>query len=168
MHVRVTAYGDLRRYLPATERESGALIELGATVCSPRSPKCRICPVHGQCAAYASGDPESIPPPKRRAARSEIECTALLVLSDDYSVILEKQPPDGLFANLWCLPMIEGRLDADQVSDEASRKYGWGVDRVEEAGEVKHELTHRDILMRIVRLSLRGRPGLKDLVGRAD
>jgi A/G-specific adenine glycosylase len=133
-----------------------ALIELGAIVCAPRAPKCMLCPVRAWCAAHRSGDPESIPPPKKRARRSEIERTVLVVV-DDATVILERQPADGLFAELWCLPMLDGRLEGDQICDEAERKYGWRIDRVEDAGEMKHVLTHRDILMRIVRASLQRR-----------
>jgi A/G-specific adenine glycosylase len=133
-----------------------ALIELGATVCSPRAPKCMLCPVQKACVARATSRVDTIPPPRKRATRSSIERTALLVL-DGSRVILEKQPSDGLFADLWCLPMLDGRLEADQVSDEAERKYRWRLDRIEDAGDVKHVLTHRDIMMRIVRVSLHAR-----------
>ncbi len=131
-----------------------ALIELGATICTPRAPKCLLCPVQKACVAHRTQRMDAIPPPRKRAARSSIERTALLVL-DGSRVILERQPKDGLFADLWCLPMLDGRLEADQVSDEAERKYRWRLDRIEDAGDVKHVLTHRDILMRIVRVSLR-------------
>ena len=44
---------------------NSALMELGATICTPRAPQCLICPVRSFCEAAERGDPESIPPPKK-------------------------------------------------------------------------------------------------------
>ncbi|MCK6545651.1 A/G-specific adenine glycosylase [Myxococcota bacterium] len=134
-----------------------ALIELGALVCTPKSPRCTECPVSDVCLALRAGKTDRIPPPKKRAARTTVEVTAVLLHDDArHTVILERQPSSGLFAELWCLPMLEGTLEPDAVADEAARARSWSIDQVELAAEVKHVLTHRDIVMRIVRA--RGRP----------
>lgn len=138
-----------------------ALIELGATVCASRSPRCLVCPVRSECWAHRAGRASEIPPPRRRARRGVVEVTALLVFDDAWQVVLERQPESGLFGGLWCLPVLEGRLDQVAAQDEAMRKYGWPLVGLEEAGEVKHVLTHRDILMRIHRARERQGAGLE-------
>jgi A/G-specific adenine glycosylase len=131
-----------------------SLIEIGAIVCTPRSPRCGACPVEEHCRARSLGRESEIPPPRKRAARSMVETTALLDVGSDGRLMLERQPANGLFADLWCLPMVDGHLEPDAVIDEALRKYGLEIDRAEIAAEVKHVLTHRDIMMRIARVSV--------------
>jgi A/G-specific adenine glycosylase len=126
------------------------LIEVGALICTPRNPSCDRCPLAEDCRARRDGTIDRIPPPKKRPARATIEVTALLCLESD-SVLLERQPEAGLFADLWCLPMLEGRLEPDAIGDEAKRKYGWDLEAIEPGPEIKHVLTHRDLLMRVVR-----------------
>jgi A/G-specific adenine glycosylase len=131
-----------------------ALIELGAMVCTPRAPRCVACPVRDHCRALSAGCVDQIPSPRKRARRSTMSCTALISIADDGRILFEKQPHSGLFADLWCLPMLEGRLEADAIGDEAMRKYGLEIASAEIAAEVKHVLTHRDILMRVARVVL--------------
>lgn len=126
-----------------------ALIELGALVCTPRAPRCSECPARVRCAAFHEGRQLGIPAPKRRRARPTIDLTLLTVFDDDLGVLLERQPAGGLFADLWCLPMLEGRLETDAIIDEAERKYGWALHGVSHVGETRHALTHREIITRI-------------------
>ena len=46
-----------------------AMMDLGATICRPRGPDCSACPLNSECAAYASGEPERFPGPKRKTVR---------------------------------------------------------------------------------------------------
>lgn len=127
------------------------LIELGALLCSPKSPKCLLCPVEQLCAAKRQGLVEQIPPPKKRAEKKKLEVTALVLFDRRGRLILEKQPAGGLFAELWLLPMLEGSLEVDGVLDEAGRKYSWSLDQVVPVAEVRHILTHRELAMTVVR-----------------
>jgi A/G-specific adenine glycosylase len=138
----------------ATGDLNQGLIELGALVCSPKNPSCEGCPLATDCRARADGTVHAIPAPKKRPARKSIEVTALVHVEGN-TVLLERQPEEGLFANLWCLPMLEGRLDPDGIEDEAKRKYRWDVDEIVETADIEHVLTHRDLLMRVA--CVRGR-----------
>lgn len=128
-----------------------ALIELGALVCTPKRPSCEVCPVRAECVAYAEGKQDSIPPPRVRAKKKDVELTMLLVVRRDDRVLLERQPKDGLFGGLWCLPMLEGRLDSAAAEDEAQRRYAFELDGTEEAAELEAILTHRRLRIRVVR-----------------
>ncbi len=135
----------------ATGELNQGLIEVGALLCAPRAPECARCPLRIDCRAHANGTTDRIPPPRKRAARATLWVTALLHV-EGTTVLLERRPEKGLFASLWCLPMLEGSLDEDAIRDEACRKHGWDLGRVEPVAEVKHVLTHRDLLMRIARV----------------
>ena len=127
-----------------------ALIELGALVCTPKSPKCLLCPLASVCEARGQGRTDQIPPPKKRGKRGQSELTSILAVEGD-AIWLERQPKDGLFAELWCLPWLEGHLSPDQAVDEAERKYGWSLTHAETAAKVTHVLTHRDIHLVVMR-----------------
>ena len=127
-----------------------ALIELGATVCTVRNPACERCPAQVECVAHSQGRQHEIPPPRKRATRKRVELTALIAMSGGRHIILEQRPEDGLLAGLWSPPLLDGHLAADSAADEASRRWGWALDHVADAGEVTHVLTHRDLVMKLV------------------
>lgn len=126
-----------------------ALIELGALVCSVGIPECSRCPIARECAARALRRQAEIPAPKKRPRRASIDVTGVVAIDREGRVALEKQPDAGLFAGMWCLPTLEGHLEVDQVVDELERRYGWTLDDVDLIGDLKHVLTHRDILMKV-------------------
>ena len=130
------------------------LIELGAQVCTPRKPKCETCPLARDCHARQNGATHRIPPVRKRPSRRTVEVTGLILL-DPAGVLLERQPEQGLFGGLWCLPMLEGKLEPDAIQDEAGRKYGLEIWEVESILEVKHILTHREIQMRVATIKAR-------------
>jgi len=131
-----------------------ALIELGALVCTAKSPKCNDCPLVDHCKAYAQNRVNEIPPPRARPKRKSIELTALIASTPE-GIVFQQRPPTGILAQLWCPPLLEGDLPADAVMDEAERRWGWTLDGAEEAGRVQHILTHRDLLIRVVRVYAR-------------
>jgi A/G-specific adenine glycosylase len=132
-----------------------ALIELGAMVCSPRKPACGRCPLAADCFARRHGLQAEIPQAKKRAARSRIELTAIVAPTGAAEIVLEQRPEDGLFAALWLPPILDGHLDPAAAADEAERRWRWEIDRAEDAGEITHVLTHRDVVMRLVRARAR-------------
>jgi A/G-specific adenine glycosylase len=85
-----------------------ALMELGATVCTPRAPKCSGCPVAEWCAALANGTQLERPtrPVKKAVPTADV---ALAVVHDGERVLLGKRRSDGLLGGMWAFP--ERRLD---------------------------------------------------------
>lgn len=76
-----------------------AMMELGATVCRPRSPRCPQCPVRGQCAGFALGDPQRFPAPKSRPAPVDVLRAAALVCRGDAVLLRRREhaPNAGFF-----------------------------------------------------------------------
>jgi A/G-specific adenine glycosylase len=80
-----------------------AMMDLGATVCRPRAPACPICPLSGDCAAYANGDPEAYPV---RAARRErpLRHGVARWIERGGAVWLVRRPTRGMLGGMAALP----------------------------------------------------------------
>jgi A/G-specific adenine glycosylase len=111
-----------------------ALMELGATVCTPRSPDCARCPLRRMC--RGRDDPGKYPPARKRIQRPVLEWRALALRRGDGAVLLARRPAGTLFAGLWDLP-------AERPS--GIRVHGPVVGR----GVVEQTLTHREVRVTI-------------------
>jgi A/G-specific adenine glycosylase len=79
-----------------------ALMELGALVCRPRNPLCLRCPFESDCAAFAAGEQEIIPAPKR-LPRERIAAVVGVVVGNG-RVLIQRRPDNGLLGGLWEFP----------------------------------------------------------------
>jgi len=100
-----------------------ALMELGATVCTPRSPKCDACPIATFCRARAAGTQLERPRPKPSKTLPENDVGTAVIVADDGAVLLVRRPADGLLAGLWEFPgaIVEpGETPADAARRAAA------------------------------------------------
>jgi A/G-specific adenine glycosylase len=104
-----------------------ALMDLGATVCRPKQPRCGACPLHGGCAAFASGDPEGFPAPRPRKVRPHRYGTAWWTERDGYVWLIRRQAK-GLLGGMAALPGTEWSNSASASSASL--------------GTVRHVFTH--------------------------
>lgn len=125
-----------------------ALMELGARVCVPRAPRCGECPISKQCHGLANGTAADLPRLTARAVPREVPLTALVAVDSEGRVYLERRPDTGLLAGLRVPPVVDG-LGADPQL--LARAHGLSLASTEEAGAVHHVLTHRRLLVRVVR-----------------
>jgi A/G-specific adenine glycosylase len=112
-----------------------AAMDLGATVCLPRTPRCPDCPLSAGCAAYASGDPAAFPQPKQRRERPQRYGVAYWIERDRH-LWLVRRPAKGLLGGMAALP-----------GDE------WGevpAARANALGTVRHVFTHFSLDLAIV------------------
>lgn len=84
-------------------RFNESVMDLGATVCSPRAPRCGVCPLNGVCQAFALGDPEAYPPRMRRAPTPHYNVTAGVIWRGD-QLLIAQRPLDGLLGGMWEFP----------------------------------------------------------------
>ena len=119
-----------------------ALMELGAMVCVPRTPRCLLCPLRQHCDARKAGVEQQLPFMSKKAKPKQLNMVASVMQQPDGQVLLAQRLPDGLFGGLWEPPMVEA------ASTEDSRKAlaAYGVARTRTLvvhGRVRHILTHR-------------------------
>jgi A/G-specific adenine glycosylase len=81
------------------------MMDLGAQVCTRSKPKCEVCPLVTDCAAFKFGLVDTIPTPRPRKVLPQKTCTFLLLL-DGPDIFLEKRPATGIWGGLWCFPQI--------------------------------------------------------------
>ena len=112
------------------------LMDLGATLCLPRTPACLPCPLQDGCVARREGAPERYPVRTRRLRRGRREHWWLW-LEHAGAVWLQQRPATGVWAALWSLPLFE---DA-QTLDAALAALGA---RAVELPALEHALTHFD------------------------
>ena len=121
-----------------------ALMELGALVCTPKSPQCTSCPIQSHCRAFASGKQEHFPV-KPKKAKTPTRNYAALFVEHDGAILLRQRPHSGLLPGLWELPMVEysplkdGALDLEQkFLDEL----GVFPKKLRHISSVRHAFTH--------------------------
>lgn len=136
-----------------------ALMEHGATVCRPESPLCLLCPVRDACLAYRHGRVDELPPAKVRAAPKRMTL-ALAVWAHGDTLLFARRAEKGLFGGLWELPAAE--VDEATPDAEAAEKLatalGVAVSVKGALGTVRRQLTHRDLTLRLLRVSGGKRP----------
>ena len=84
-----------------------ALMELGATICTPRAPRCEACPLTGDCRALAEGTQELRPTSKRRPLKRTVSYAVLVARNPAGELLMVRRPPDGLLGGLWEFPAVE-------------------------------------------------------------
>lgn len=116
-----------------------ALMELGALICIPRSPRCADCPIQDSCQAYACGDAASLPIKDTRKPR-KIEKKHLLIhaLDDGRAIRLVRRPDRGLLAGMY------GFEEAD-LEEKEKKQYGLHTTgKTIELDSWTHIFTHRE------------------------
>jgi len=124
-----------------------ALMELGATLCTPRAPRCSECPLRPRCAALRSGDPEALPVKKPRKAVPRVEASAALVMRGDRALAV-RRPPRGLMGGLWELPgddLGDGEAPARGLRRALRERVGLEPGPLRRAGSVEHVFSHRHL-----------------------
>ncbi|HEY7958664.1 MAG TPA: A/G-specific adenine glycosylase [Sphingomicrobium sp.] len=133
-----------------------AMMDLGATICRPRAPRCHSCPLESDCTALASGNPEAFPKRPPRAVRPHRHGLAFWIVRNG-KVWLVRRPPKGLLGGMAALPGSEWSdaqptglqtiatvhhvfthfsLDLHVTAHGEPESHGWWqpLDRIEEAG----------------------------------
>jgi len=127
-----------------------AMMDLGATVCTPRRPSCLMCPLQQDCHAHASGLAEALPVKVARVERPVRYGTAFLVLREDGAVLLRKRPPAGLLGGMLEVPSTQWSdtlLNVDMaVAGAPVRTEWWSV-----PGGVVHTFTHFRLEIQVMR-----------------
>lgn len=88
-----------------------ALMDLGATICTPRNPACGLCPWREPCRARAEGTQESFPRKAAKKAGVTRKGAAFVLLRADGALLLRTRPPKGLLGGMAEVPTSEWRAD---------------------------------------------------------
>ena len=120
------------------------LMDLGATICTPKSPNCLICPVCSFCLARAEGAPERYPIKPKKSPKPKRLGHVYVLVGPDRTVLTETRPDRGLLGGMMGLPTSSwsGELGLPKFPSQGS----W-----EEIGEVRHVFTHFGLTLKVWR-----------------
>lgn len=121
-----------------------ALMDLGATLCTPHSPDCALCPLHNDCQAFALGIQAELPVSSPRPPAPHIVVTAG-ILQRAGQVLIARRPANGLLGGLWEFPggkLQEGESLPACLQRELHEELAVEVEVGEPAGVYRHAYTH--------------------------
>lgn len=125
-----------------------AMMDLGATVCLPKAPRCGDCPLAGDCAAARLGTAAALPRKAPRKARPTRRAVAFWAVRPDGAVLLRRRPPHGLLGGMLEVPTTEwaqGEWDEAAALAQAPVAAAW--ERL--PGLVRHGFTHFEFLVTV-------------------
>lgn len=132
-----------------------ALMDLGATICLPKKPRCLLCPLMDMCAARIAGTQEQRPVLKPKKETPHVVHAAGVIVKqfgDVPHVLLAQRPVDGLLGGMWEFP--NGKVEGEPawgLAQALRTGYGLKILRKEALGIVRHAYTHFKITVHVFR-----------------
>jgi A/G-specific adenine glycosylase len=125
-----------------------AMMDLGATICSPKRPKCMLCPINEHCTALVEGDPELYPVKAPKKEKPLRQGASFVAVRGDGAVLLRKRPYTGLLGGMSEPPNTDwtSRQDGVITTDGAPFAAEW-----KPAGAIRHVFTHFELVLTVWR-----------------
>lgn len=145
--VQKKLWTEAERHLPQVRLAdyTQALMDLGASVCTARKPKCLLCPINDDCVARQSGTIAQYPGAKPARNRPQRSAQLLLIHDHEGRLLLERRPPTGLWGALWCPPLLD---DKDPPLTAWLSTQNLRSDSAEDLAAFTHSFTHFDLKLR--------------------
>ena len=140
-----------------------ALMDLGATICVPKNPRCLICPLMQICESRKNGTQELRPVLKPKKIVPQYVHAAAVIINRG-RVLLSQRSADGLLGGMWEFP--NGRVNADpakELTKVLNAAYRLKVKRKESLGIIQHAYTHFKVTVHAFRCDCASIPKNKNL-----
>jgi len=125
-----------------------AIMDIGATVCTPKNPSCDSCPVSSQCEAFLNNEQLLFPQKKpKKASKPEKNLAFLIYTNEKQEIFLNKRPAQGVWGSLWSF---------EECKDEAStiiktiKRHNKNATVIRRLNKFKHTFTHYNLWIRPV------------------
>lgn len=155
-HFKAMANQVLERNNPGIHNQ--AMMELGATICKPKSPECTECPLSNECGAYGSKTYHNYPVKKSKTYQKHRYFYYLVIRSKN-SIIIEKRQNNDIWKGLFQFPLLESEKNISveeligKVTEEPMLKdIPFSIGKI--SGEIKHILSHQIIHAYFVEVKL--------------
>ena len=127
-----------------------ALFDLGATICTPRSPACAICPWREGCRAAALGIAATLPRKSPKAARTQLHGVHFALTDMTGRLLLIRRPETGLLGGMLALPGTPWRAEPWADGEAMAHAPLPGIAWEARPGLAQHGFTHRELTMRVL------------------
>ncbi len=131
-----------------------AMMDLGATICTPKRPACSLCPFRGSCEALRLHDPEHFPVKAAKKEKPLRQGAAFIAVTADGDVLLRRRIESGLLGGMTEVPTTNwtARQDGGTSADAAPFPAAW-----EPCGTITHVFTHFELRLSIYRVAIPSR-----------
>ena len=129
-----------------------ALMELGATLCTPTSPRCMLCPLNAECDGLARGIRDSLPVRAPRRQRPHYDVTAAVIRHDDGRLLIAQRKPEAMLGGLWEFPggkCQPGETLPDCLRREIREELGLEIEVGRQLTTIEHGYTHFRISLHV-------------------
>jgi len=134
-----------KELLPSAQKDmptyTQGIMDLGATVCTPKNPKCESCPVRSICVATQEGAPLSYPVKTKKIKRTTQSLWMLCLINERQQIWLEKRPGKGIWAGLYCVPVFQSQEEMGEFAARVQAK------RLCYREAIAHALTHKELFL---------------------
>ncbi|MFC7064223.1 A/G-specific adenine glycosylase [Halobacillus seohaensis] len=119
------------------------LMELGAIICTPKSPSCLLCPVQSECRAFQEGRESELPIKTSKKKQKNQPYMALLIENDQGEVLIEQRPSNGLLASLWQYPMVPmSDIQKKDIPSWFYSEFGLEIELGNTVDQIRHVFSH--------------------------
>ncbi len=132
-----------------------AMMELGATVCVPRMPKCDLCPIQSFCDGYTQGDADSLPIHEKKAPGKTVDMAVILLTWENQVCVFKRQ--ERLLHGMYVFSLLEDETDPQQIAS-MYKQDGIYAEYKADLGNATHVFTHRIWKMKIFHFALQSMP----------
>ncbi|OWV92399.1 A/G-specific adenine glycosylase [Rhizobium sp. R635] len=136
-----------------------AMMDLGATICTPKRPACSLCPFRGSCEALRLSDPEFFPVKAAKKEKPVRNGAAFIAVTDEGEILLRRRGESGLLGGMTEVPTTAwtARIDGETSASAAPFDAAWQA-----CGTVIHVFTHFELRLSIYRTAVVARVGTND------
>lgn len=126
-----------------------AMMDLGATICTPKRPACALCPFNSHCLALANDNPERFPVKAPKKTKPIRYGAAFVAVTPDGEILLRRRVETGLLGGMTEVPTTgwTARIDGGTTPDHAPFPGDW-----EACGQIVHVFTHFELRLSVYRL----------------
>ncbi len=135
-----------------------AVMDLGATICTPKSPDCAKCPVNSICESFKQDRQDQFPVMREKQPVPHIDVVAA-ILRQNGLVLIARRPSKGLLGGLWEFPggkLEEGESHAEALTREIREELGVEVEAIKKFGVYRHAYTHFKVTLQAWFADLKG------------
>ena len=141
------------------------LMDLGATICLRRRPRCAACPVLATCVAARDGRVDKLPAPRPARPRPLRAATIALITDGLGAILLERRAPSGIWGGLLSAPEFEPDLADAELECAISRRFGVHGAVIRHGDVMRHEFSHYSFLMQPRVVQMTGAIALNEAAG---
>jgi A/G-specific adenine glycosylase len=139
-----------------------ALMDLGATICTPQNPACGLCPWRSDCQAHQQEKVSAMPVPEKKATARHKTIAVGIIWNDQNQVLIDRRPELGLLGGLWEFPSVErvGKTDFSAcLTQGIAQDFGIKIQVQDELIQVNHAYTHFKVTFHVYQCQYcRGEP----------